>query len=27
MHTSHDIIATKICPSCEFLVIFRQLRV
>jgi len=27
MHTSHDIIATKICPSCEFLVVFRQLRV
>jgi len=27
MHTSHDFIATETCPSCEFLVVFRQLRV
>jgi len=27
MHTSHDFIATKTCPGCEFLVVFRQLRV
>ena len=24
MHISHDFIATKTCPSYEFLVIFRQ---
>jgi len=27
MHTSHDFIATKTCPSCEFLVFFGKLRV
>jgi len=27
MHTSHDFIATKTCPSYEFLVVFGQLRV
>jgi len=27
MHTSHDFIATKTCPSCEFLVVFGQVRV
>ena len=27
MHTSHDFIATKTCPSCEFSVVFGQLRV
>jgi len=27
MHTSHDFVATKTCPSYEFLVIFGQLRV
>jgi len=27
MHTSHDFIATKTCPSCEILVVFGQLRV
>jgi len=27
MHTSHDFIATTTCPSYEFLVVFRQLRV
>jgi len=27
MHTSHDFSATKTCPSCEFLVVFGQLRV
>jgi len=27
MHTSHDFIATKTYPSCEFLVVFGQLRV
>jgi len=27
MHTSHNFIATKSCPSCEFLVVFGQLRV
>jgi len=27
MHTSHDFIATKTCPSCEFLIVYGQLRV
>jgi len=27
MHTSHDFIVTKTCPSCEFLVVCRPLRV
>jgi len=27
MDTSHNFIATKTCPSCEFLVVFGQLRV
>jgi len=27
MHTSHDFIATKTCPSYKFLAVFRQLRV
>jgi len=27
MHTSHDFFATKTCLSCEFLVVFGQLRV
>jgi len=27
MHISHDFIATKTCPSCEFLVVCGQLRV
>jgi len=27
MHISHDFIATKTCPSYEFLVIFGQMRV
>jgi len=27
MHISHDFIATKTCPSCEFLVVFGQVRV
>jgi len=27
MHTSHNFIATKTCPSCEFIVVFGQLRV
>jgi len=27
MHISHDFIAIKTCPSCEFLVVFGQLRV
>jgi len=27
MHTSHDFIATKTCPSCEFLVVFRQVQI
>jgi len=26
-HTSYDFIASKTCPSCEFLVVFRQQRV
>ena len=26
MHTYHDFIATKTCPSCEFLVVCGQLR-
>jgi len=26
MRTFHDFIATKTCPSCEFLVVFGQLR-
>jgi len=26
MRTSHDFIATKTCPSCEFLVVCRQLQ-
>jgi len=27
MHISHDVIATKICPSYEFLAVFGQVRV
>ena len=27
MHTSHDYVATKTCPSYEFLVVFGQLRI
>ena len=27
MHTSHDFIATKTFPSCEFLVVFGRLQV
>jgi len=27
MHTSHDFIAIKTCPSCEFLLFYGQLRV
>jgi len=27
MHISHDFIATKTCPSYEFLVVFRQVQV
>jgi len=27
MHISHDFIATKTCPSYEFLVVFGQVRV
>jgi len=27
IHTSHNFIATKACPSCEFLVVYGQLRV
>jgi len=27
MHISHDFIATKTCPSHEFLVVFRQVQV
>jgi len=27
MHTSHDFIATKTCPSCEFLAVRGPLRV
>jgi len=27
MHISHDFIATKTCPSLEFLVVFGQVRV
>jgi len=27
MHTSHDFITPKTCPSCEFLVVFGPLRV
>jgi len=27
MHISHDFIATKTCPSDEFLVVFGQVRV
>jgi len=27
MHISHDFIATKSCPSYEFLVVFGQVRV
>jgi len=27
MHISHDFIATKTCPSYEFLVVFAQVRV
>jgi len=27
MHISHDFIVTETCPSCEFLVVFGQVRV
>jgi len=27
MHISYDFIATKTCPSCEFLVVFGQVQV